>query len=62
MNVGVRAGSAVTMCKSFSSTGSAIATNSFSFLPESGFVTDMSDIAFSRFRAVAESRAGLPLM
>src|SRR3954452_16446121 len=62
VNDGVRAGSAVTMWSNFSSTGSAIATKSLFFWPFSGSVTFMSDIAFSSVRAVAESRAGLPVM
>src|SRR5207247_3756662 len=51
VKVGVRAGSAVTMCRIFSSTGSAIATNSLSLTPFSGSVTCMADITFSSERA-----------
>src|SRR5439155_17101333 len=64
VNVGVRAGSAVTMWSSFSSTGSAIATNR-SALPSlgwSGSVTCMSDIARSSTRAFAASVAALPVL
>ena len=50
------------MWSSCSSTGSAIATNSFCCVPEYGFVTFMSDIACSSVRAVGEPAAGLPVM
>ena len=50
------------MWSTFSSTGSAIATNSFCAVPEYGFVTVMSDIACSRLRAVGEPAAGFPVM
>ena len=63
VKVGVRAGSAVTMCSVFISTGSASATMMLCWsTPVYGFSQCSWAISRSRFRVTASVRDGLPVM
>src|SRR5438034_7700991 len=61
VNVGVRAGSAVTMCSAFSPIGSIIATDGFSLAPVYGLSVLRLLMSRSSWRVTAASGAGLPL-